>query len=99
MLDLVKTPDRLRSSDNIEPGLFQINSATCSVLNTGGGCFLCKVNFLRFPVLDIETFRTLCKRVIEEKDPAKLEILKERMTIMLANREEYPVHNPDVFVN
>lgn len=50
-------------------------------------------------MLDIETFRTLCKRVIEEKDPAKLEILKERMTIMLANREEYPVHNPDVFVN
>ncbi len=38
-------------------------------------------------MLDIETFRALCKKVAEEKDPSKLEILKERMRLLLAETD------------
>jgi hypothetical protein len=50
-------------------------------------------------VLDVETFRALCKKVGEEKDPVKIEILKERMRILLANRDRDTAHQSDVFVN
>ncbi len=50
-------------------------------------------------MLDVETFRTLCQRVAEEKDPAKLEILKERMRVLLAARESAPGYYPSVSVN
>jgi hypothetical protein len=36
-------------------------------------------------VLNIDTFRALCQKVMEEKDPSKLEILKERMRVLLAD--------------
>ena len=51
------------------------------------------------PVLDVETFRALCKKVGEEKDPVKIEILKERMRILLANRDRDTAYHADVFVN
>ena len=38
-------------------------------------------------MLDMDIFRALCKKVAEEKDTAKLEILKERMTTLLEDRE------------
>ena len=50
-------------------------------------------------MLDIDTFRALCKRVAGEKDPAVLEVLKERMRILLAERARERVHYSDVFVN
>jgi hypothetical protein len=50
-------------------------------------------------VLDVETFRALCKKVSEEKDRAKLEILKERMRVLLANNDWDIAHRTDVFVN
>jgi hypothetical protein len=51
------------------------------------------------PVLDVEAFRALCKKVGDEKDPVKIEILKERMRTLLANRDRDTAHHPDVFVN
>lgn len=48
-------------------------------------------------MLDVETFRALCKKVGEEKDPVKIEILKERIRILLADRDT--AHHSDVFVN
>jgi hypothetical protein len=50
-------------------------------------------------VLDVDTFRALCKRVAEENDAATLEILKERMRVLLANRESAPAYYPNVMVN
>jgi len=50
-------------------------------------------------VLDIETFRALCKRVAEEKDTSKLEILKERMRILLGEGDRDRGNYLDVFVN
>ena len=50
-------------------------------------------------MLDVETFRALCKKVGEEKDPFKIEILKERMRILLTNRDRDTTQQPDVFVN
>ena len=50
-------------------------------------------------MLDVEIFRALCKKVGEEKDPVKVEILKERMRILLANRDTDTVSHPDVLVN
>ena len=54
---------------------------------------------MRSAVLDVETFRALCKKVGEEKDPVKIEILKERMRILLANRDRDTAYHSDVFVN
>lgn len=48
-------------------------------------------------MLDVETFRALCKRVAEEKDLTKLEILKERMRVLLA--KSAAAYHPDIFVN
>ncbi len=50
-------------------------------------------------MLDIETFRALCKKVAEEKDPSKLEILKERMRLLLAERDLDRGGYLDAFVN
>jgi hypothetical protein len=50
-------------------------------------------------MLDIDTFRALCKRVAEEKDSAKLETLKERMRLLLAETERDRARYCDVFVN
>lgn len=50
-------------------------------------------------MLDVETFRALCKKVAEEKDPGKLEILKERMRILLVNRNTDAAVQTDVYVN
>ena len=50
-------------------------------------------------MLDIEAFRALCNRVAEEKDPSKLEILKERMRLLLAERDRDRGNYSDVFVN
>jgi hypothetical protein len=50
-------------------------------------------------VLDLETFRALCKRVTEEKDPSKLEILKQRMRLLLAETGRDRARYCDVFVN
>jgi len=50
-------------------------------------------------VLDVETFRALCKKVGEEKDPTKIEVLKERMRILLANRDRETALHADVFAN
>ena len=52
-------------------------------------------------MLDVETFRALCKRMAEEKDPTKLEILKERMRVLLAQsqRKSAAAYHPDIFVN
>lgn len=49
-------------------------------------------------MLDIDTFRALCKRVVR-KNPSKLEILKERMGTLPANRELEAAHHSNVFVN
>ncbi len=50
-------------------------------------------------MLDVQTFRALCKKVAEENDDAKLEILKERMRVLLAKRESEPAYYPNVMVN
>jgi hypothetical protein len=50
-------------------------------------------------VLDLESFRALCKRVAEEDDDVTLEILKERMRVLLADRESGPAYYPNAFVN
>ena len=50
-------------------------------------------------MLDVETFRALCKKATEEKNPAKLEVLKERMRIVLANKDRDTAQQPDVLVN
>ena len=50
-------------------------------------------------MLDVETFRALCQRVAEEKDPATLEILKERMRVLLAKGESAPAYYPSALVN
>jgi len=50
-------------------------------------------------VLDLESFRALCKRVAEENDDLTLEILKERMRVLLADRESGPAYYPNAIVN
>lgn len=50
-------------------------------------------------MLDLESFRALCKRVAEENDDLTLEILKERMRVLLADRESGPAYYPNAFVN
>jgi len=50
-------------------------------------------------MLDIDTFRALCKKVAEERDPSNLEILKERMRILLAEREPHQSRYSDTFIN
>jgi len=51
-------------------------------------------------MLDADTFRALCQRVAEEKDPSKVEILQERMRILLAARSERDrAQSSEVLVN
>lgn len=50
-------------------------------------------------MLDIDTFRSLCQKVAEEKDPSKLEILKERMKLLLAETDRDRSRYSDVYVN
>lgn len=50
-------------------------------------------------MLDLESFRALCKRVAEENDDLTLEILKERMRVLLADRESGSAYYPNAFVN
>lgn len=49
-------------------------------------------------MLDADTFRALCKKVMEEKGPSKLEILQERMRILLAAHSERD-RPSEIFVN
>jgi hypothetical protein len=48
--------------------------------------------------MDTEMFRMVCAKVAEEKDPQKLELLKQRLRLLL--REDTPTtrfpHNPKV---
>jgi len=49
-------------------------------------------------MLDVNTFRALCRLVSEEQDEANLEVLKDRMRLLLADaRTKTP--RPEVFVN
>ena len=49
-------------------------------------------------MLDLDTFRALCTMVSKEKDPAKLEVLKERMKLLLMEaRTNLPA--PETFVS
>jgi len=50
-------------------------------------------------VLDIDTFRALCRKVTEEKDPSTLEVLKERMRLLLAESPQDRSGHSTVFVN
>jgi hypothetical protein len=68
-------------------------------LNTIIESLIGKVDREVSPMLDIDTFRALCKRVAEEKDPSNLEVLKERMRILLAEREPDRSRCSDAFVN
>lgn len=63
------------------------------------GNFVSKVKSEVCPVLDIDTFRALCKKVAEEKDPFKLEVLKERMRLLLAESPQDRDSQSNVFVN
>jgi hypothetical protein len=49
-------------------------------------------------MLDLDTFRALCQLVVVEQDPAKLEILKQRMRMLLAEGREQE-HPAEAFVN
>jgi hypothetical protein len=42
-----------------------------------------------------ETFRALCVRVADEKDPKKLELLKQRMRLLLLQENPDPPEVPD----
>ncbi len=50
-------------------------------------------------MLDTDTFRALCEMVAEEKNASKLEILKERMRILLADSGRKREPPPEAFVN
>jgi hypothetical protein len=50
-------------------------------------------------MLDIDTFRALCKKVTEEKDCDKLQLLKERMRLLSADSEPDKDHSPHMSVN
>jgi|HubBroStandDraft_6_1064221.scaffolds.fasta_scaffold76945_2 hypothetical protein len=50
-------------------------------------------------MLDIDTFRALCRKVAEEKDPSTLEVLKERMRLLLAESPQDRSSHSDVFLN
>jgi hypothetical protein len=41
-------------------------------------------------MLDIDTFRTVCKKVTEETDPYAVGLLMERMRVLLAQKIRYP---------
>jgi hypothetical protein len=49
-------------------------------------------------MLDVNTFRALCLLVAEERDEANLEVLKERMKLLLADART-KTHSPETFVN
>jgi hypothetical protein len=68
-------------------------------LNTIIESLIGKVDREVSPSLDIDTFRALCQKVAEEKDPSNLEVLKERMRILLAEREPDRSRYSDAFVN
>jgi hypothetical protein len=65
-----------------------VRTTTCSLLNIIRHCFLRRVNSEVPEMLDADTFRALCQKVAEEKDPSKVEVLQERMRILLAARSE-----------
>jgi hypothetical protein len=71
----------------------------CSLLNTIIESLIGKVDREASPMLDIDTFRALCQKVAEEKDPSKLEILKERMKLLLAETDRDRSRYSDVYVN
>jgi hypothetical protein len=48
-------------------------------------------------MLDVDTFRALCQLVAGETDRSKLELLRERMKLLLADRTKEP--SPKAFVN
>jgi hypothetical protein len=50
-------------------------------------------------MLNVDTFRVLCQLVAEEKDPSKLELLRERMKLLLADRDRTTECSPEAFVN
>ena len=39
-------------------------------------------------MLNLETFRAICVKVADEEDPKKLELLKERMRILLQEHRD-----------
>jgi hypothetical protein len=45
--------------------------------------------------MDSEIFRKLCIKVADEKDPKKLELLKERLRLLLLSEEtpRFPTHD------
>jgi hypothetical protein len=49
-------------------------------------------------MLEIDTFRALCKKVTKEKDPSELEILKDQMRVLLMDRRHQD-HSSEVFIN
>ena len=49
-------------------------------------------------MLDVNTFRALCQLIVEETDPSKLKLLRERMQLLLADaRTKTP--SSEAFVN
>jgi hypothetical protein len=50
-------------------------------------------------MLDVTTFQSLCVLVSEEQDESKLELLKERMKVLLADRDQTKQSSPEAFVN
>jgi septum formation topological specificity factor MinE len=49
-------------------------------------------------MLDVNAFRALCQLVTEEQDESKLEVLKERMKLLLMEaRTKVPA--PEILVN
>jgi hypothetical protein len=50
-------------------------------------------------MLDLNTFRALCRLVAEEKDQSTLAVLRERMKLLLADAERTKEPSPEAFVN
>jgi hypothetical protein len=50
-------------------------------------------------MLDLDTFRALCQLVSEEQDESKLELLRERMKLLLTDRDRTKKCSPEAFVN
>ncbi len=46
-------------------------------------------------MLNVETFRALCQLVVEEQDESKLELLRERMKLLLADRDRTKERSPE----
>ena len=50
-------------------------------------------------MLDVNTFRALCQLVTQEQDESRLELLRERMKLLLADRDRTKEPSPEAFVN